>query len=812
MINKQIIIDIENNFIKIILHKDFSDLYFLFKECANKKKYNKIINLFKYNLINNEIDNIEIYECAFQIVINEYIKLIINLIEDNKFNFLYKKYKEDKDYKKLIKYIKKKIKCIKFDFYECKKKYLPKTIALLSLTLNFLTNDINIKDSFNFYWNNYPNEFLKFPIVDTKGSSIKTVLLLEKYYNLGFRYFIGFSNSTVLSYVLDWFNMHPDAIGISPSSTAPILNIPKSIFRMTPDDNYSLQSINNKLYLSPTVYYIYTGEQVAGINILKILETDTNINNLKTYPINNTNLTLENLKIFLKDSTELDSIILYIFDIEKYINLYSEGLTTPSQQYDLSGFPPNIPISASNELTNKYNIITFKGTQTSVLWRNGYNTFGENKYSFVSLNILQLLNYFVSDISIENINSHFSILEFDPVSKDLIYPTFLVETFIKDKYIKKFLYVNNPLLGKFNAVFNESIDNNSEVIKIKNTIKYKKPIALLELTKNTNLNDLIYRDSLQYFWFKNPDFENFPIIDTETNLEYTLLLLNKYYNEGYRIFLGFTRSTILLGVLSWFDNHPDAIGISLFSTAPTLKIKKNIYRLEYSDDLIINTIQSNLEKAETVYYIYSADEFASLNVLEILDNDPQINLKSYGIKKDNSNLTVNDLNIFFEGATENDVTVLYIFNEQKYFDLYSENPPLTFPGIQYDILNGSTKPAITGSAKDELNNKLIFIQNVSPNTSLLWRENAEYLTLKFKKETTSTALCNGLSMINYLKDGKNINLIASHSGVLQFDEITKDILYPSYLFSVYKKDVNNFIKESLFFDDPLLGKFDATFV
>ena len=187
-------------------------------------------------------------------------------------------------------------------------------------------------------------------------------------------------------------------------------------------------------------------------------------------------------------------------------------------------------------------------------------------------------------------------------------------------------------------------------------------------------------------------------------------------------------------------------------------------------------------------------------------------MKSFGINRDYSNLTVDNLKIFFVEATINDVTLLYIFDEQKYFDLYSELPPLTFPGIQYDILNSSTKPIISGFAKDELDNKLYFIQNISPNTSLLWRDNAEYLTIKNNNETTSTGLCNGLTMINYLVDKKNINLIGSHSGVLQFDEITKDILYPSYLFSVYKKEISDFVKQSLSFDDPLLGKFDATFV
>ncbi len=43
-------------------------------------------------------------------------------------------------------------------------------------------------------------------------------------------------------------------------------------------------------------------------------------------------------------------------------------------------------------------------------------------------------------------------------------------------------------------------------------------------------------------------------------------------------------------------------------------------------------------------------------------------------------------------------------------------------------------------------------------------------------------------------------------------KITKDIKYPSYLISVYKKKINKFEKNVLFFDDPLLEKFDASFI
>jgi hypothetical protein len=127
-------------------------------------------------------------------------------------------------------------------------------------------------------------------------------------------------------------------------------------------------------------------------------------------------------------------------------------------------------------------------------------------------------------------------------------------------------------------------------------------------------------------------------------------------------------------------------------------------------------------------------------------------------------------------------------------------------------MNGKI-PQINGtSAQDELNNKLYYIQNTYPNTSLLWRENAEYLTAKANGTIiTSTQLCNALSMIDYFQKGKNIGLLGSYSAVLQFNDY-KDIMFPSFLFRVYQKVTNSFVQSSISFDDPLLGSFEATFI
>ena len=155
------------------------------------------------------------------------------------------------------------------------------------------------------------------------------------------------------------------------------------------------------------------------------------------------------------------------------------------------------------------------------------------------------------------------------------------------------------------------------------------------------------------------------------------------------------------------------------------------------------------------------------------------------------------------------MTLLYLFNDQPYFDLFIGPDGLTFPGLQYDIINGQI-PIISGEGQTILKDKLYFIQNTYPNTSLLWRENAKYLTDKFEQFTESKGIINALKMIDYFLKGKNIGLLASYLAVLEFDTITKDIKYPSYLFRLYNG--NTFVKKLLYFDDPLYGSFYADFV
>ncbi len=822
--------------IEIIQSKKFKELYFCYKNtqkavneknCSmfdkifdvsnkktNKKKYNKLYSkLICYideKLFIDSKDEIEPLICINYELRTKYFYLLKCLISNKKFYKIYIKHSKhcgSKETTKLINFINGKIKCIKIICEKCTKHYLPKTIALLELTDNYFPNDRSVNKTLKYYWNNYPNEFKSFPIVDTKGNIDLTIQLLEYFYNKGYRYFYGCSRSTTLLGVLDWFNMHPDAIGISSISNAPRLKVPKNIFRLTPSLDNEINVIKNKLYSANTVYYIYTKDEVAMEDVKILLENDPNINNLQTYGLTKDNTTVSNLQNFLQKSTTNDLVCLLIINRNDYLNLYSNGLTCPTDQYDLSNTPPQEIIGeAANQLKNKYYPITLQNIGSSILWRDGYNSLGIENYSSTTLNTLNMLNTLVLKRNIDNINSHSGILQFDEVTRDIIYYSYLVKLFNGNSYNNQYLFVDDPYLGKYQATF----ENNTpiEIPTIINNLPIGKAIGLLELTNSPSDIDQVLYNSIYYYWYNDLDLPKFPIVNTEASITKTIQLLDKYYTNGYRLFLGFSRSTVVFGVLEWFKNHPDATGISVVSRASNLSVEKNIYRLDYPQNLVIETLIPTFEKAPTLYYIYTEDELVSLDYLEILSNNPNINLKTLAIKRDSSNLTVDVLTTFLEGSTSDDIILIVLFfNQQQYFDLYNQG--LFFSGNQYYIIGAL--PSITGTAQDILNNKVINIQSVFSNTSMLWRKNTDYLTIKYKKIQSSYGLINGLKMIQFILENKSISLLGSHLGVLEFDK-NNDLKYQSFLTLIYKKNVDNFVKYQIQFNDPLLGYFVANFV
>lgn len=107
-------------------------------------------------------------------------------------------------------------------------------------------------------------------------------------------------------------------------------------------------------------------------------------------------------------------------------------------------------------------------------------------------------------------------------------------------------------------------------------------VALLNLSQNTD-QDI----ALSFEYVMARERVSFPIEDTRGDTDRMFAILNRYYRRGVRIFMGFSGSNTVANALPWFNDHRDAIGISLNSSASSLAFPKPIIRLTPSDRLLV---------------------------------------------------------------------------------------------------------------------------------------------------------------------------------------------------------------------------------
>ncbi len=343
-----------------------------------------------------------------------------------------------------------------------------------------------------------------------------------------------------------------------------------------------------------------------------------------------------------------------------------------------------------------------------------------------------------------------------------------------------------------------------------------KTVALLELSgPGVDSYDIALKTTFEYYFKNSNQFKSFPIIDTGSELQKTLDLLDYYYIAGYRIFIGFSRSSLLTLVKPWFDNHPSAIGISPNSTSPTLDIPKNIYRLSPSDDNILSNIQLSpyLLSRRNIFYIYSKGEIATETVLALMLNplSPiKDKVKPIPIEPDSSNIndvqTIYNLNNY-DPLQDAAVDYLFIENQRNDFiNLFS----LSFIPIPTFDISVNTYPIFNDTEKLIWNNFYYCFQNINVSTSPLWRQG--YETLGYYDYNTIGL--NALQLNNFLKTKTNLNELSNYAFVQQFDA-NKDTIYFSYSDFKYVYDIVNnkqtWIPDSVFVKDPIFGTFYKTF-
>ena len=238
-----------------------------------------------------------------------------------------------------------------------------------------------------------------------------------------------------------------------------------------------------------------------------------------------------------------------------------------------------------------------------------------------------------------------------------------------------------------------------------------KTIALLELTGSYSVIDNALAQTFKYYWNKKKypslPFKPFPIENTYGLIEKTLELLDKYYAKGFRLFIGFNRSQILGDVLKWFDNHPDAIGISPRSTASFLAIKKNVYRMNIDEKIgikeqLLFNIQEN--PSLSIYCVYIKDDTFSEDYYNYFKNQPIIKERLIGcpLDKDPSReeldkYLINSKNSDFLINGMSNIQLLSLFNVPN-------TPILPYTYDQY----GGILPVMTITQADNLKGNYSF--------------------------------------------------------------------------------------------------------
>jgi hypothetical protein len=324
-----------------------------------------------------------------------------------------------------------------------------------------------------YYFTNFPN-YVTGTIIDTtvdaNGNRLYTNaainantlrLLNYYYYTYSTRLFICGSRSTVLKYSLEnFFNNHSDATGISFSSSADTLSIPKNVYRMQPPDSELVNSLDSLITIDGTtrqIMYIYTAYEEASLSLLLYLQLKYGASKVSEFAATDINLTIDNITNFFSNVTADNSqeyiSIMYLFvnnQSSTYINLFNSSNKLLVDTYDISISGTAITSQTNSaSIADKYNYLDFLSTSRSVFFRSGQDNLTNNFVSTVP-NVLEMINNYTqnnSSLQIDVISSHNGIIEFNKNS-DMEYFTLSIKLYTQVDgvyvFVLKYLYLMDP--------------------------------------------------------------------------------------------------------------------------------------------------------------------------------------------------------------------------------------------------------------------------------------------------------------------------------------------------------------------------------
>jgi len=375
-------------------------------------------------------------------------------------------------------------------------------------------------------------------------------------------------------------------------------------------------------------------------------------------------------------------------------------------------------------------------------------------------------------------------------------------------YNASLLETKNVEITDFTSVVTCNLSLTSSVIITAPEVS-NKSIILFE----KNGDDLL-TETLNFYWDFYPDlFERIQIVYTDidengnpvtTNDEIVknnIKFLNEYYNKGYRLFIGFSRSSILRRILPWFETiGTEAKGISFDSGSSTLNFPKSVYRL-LANSLTYTT--SIIDNADKLYYIYSEGETVSESNLYNYEQDYPDKLIALAIKPDSSNLTLEIIQDLYKNVNSNCVTFFSLILDDEtlnFLNLFSLEYPM--PTHTYDI-SSTNFPEISESAKNGIIDKFTIAKLLSFSSSILYREGYNKVGENFQE-----SVLNGLFLINTISLDENVDSLSSYNAILEFNE-NSDMKYYTILLSTYSKNDKGefYFKDYAYYVyDPIIGK------
>ncbi len=700
-----------------------------------------------------------------------------------------------------------------------------KIVALLDYTYNV---DVDVKNTLEYYFTNYNTLYKPFPIENTFYSTPNTLALLESYYNKGYRYFLLTAHSGTILESLDWFNEHPDTVGYSCYSQSTALSkIPKNIYTLTPFSDKKMDFYSYQCIIPyDVVYFMYNANPIEIYNVGLYNYIKDKCNALGKTFVDIPFVTVDNVLVpsvneamssvqYGQNASIITSLLTYTSD---FYNSFNNS--TPNQGYNFyenAIFPTFINPESETYFNNRLYI---QGTSQaslncSYLFKCGYQTLGPDNYASPVLNCLNMAY---------GSEEKLIIADQLPSNSDSLYFNYIYK-YSENNSIAIFIYTNND--GSYKYIPKTIYYGNEEGIIVVSTVTTpdivpvvvkpipapsgpkKKAIALLELTGGSTLLDQNIKNTIYYYTTITNIFEPLTILDTAGSLEKTLDLLQSSYDQGYRIFYGFTRSSILRDVLDWFSTHPDAIGISSNSNADSLSVPKNIYRLNLNSSFYIDTINTQLSDTITnggkIYYVYSyGDLGAEDSLIQLQTKYGSENIITYPVYPDNSNLNQQDLINFFintYNVTKNDSVVvnLLLGNQQQLYINYFYGS-LNIPTSQYTIsgIVSRINPLTT-----TLNGLMNFSVLTSITQSPLWQQGLRYLgPANFSQNTL-----NSLYMITSFVNNYDVLSLGSYNSCLQFNE-NNDVAFGSVAEIIYKNKTLQL--NYVYAKDPIYGQLNFT--